>query len=463
MQTRYLFLLKYILPITDLLMVNVVYFFSFELTRFFGRSVNSELQWHYVVVCNLVWIVCTTSFGLYTDYGSRRIERIYRGTWRSVILHFFLFAFYLFFSKQNDFSRTFLVVFYGILGILFLVNRFIGTSFQFLVFNHLRGVKSVAIMGNNATGLQLATYFEKQRYIEFHGFIGKDIDEYLDRNGHLSDAVGKHFKMALDKGIKDIYVTIAPERMAEMAILTEEAERQCVRLKFIPDIGGALLSPYTVSYLGNEFPVISLRSEPLEKVHNRFKKRVIDVVFSGLIILFVLSWLYPIIAILIKMQSKGPVLFKQLRSGRDDEPFWCFKFRSMRMNADSDKRQASKDDDRITSIGKFLRKSSLDELPQFFNVFMGHMSVVGPRPHMLSHTEQYKGIVDQFMVRHFLKPGITGWAQVNGYRGETKEDYKMIKRVEFDIWYLEHWTAALDVKIIFMTAINMAKGEENAF
>ncbi len=463
MQTRYLYLLKYILPITDLLMVNVVYFLTYRLTGLLGKDVTSELQWHYVVVCNLIWIIATTSFSLYTDYGSRRIERIYRGTWKSVLLHAVLFSIYLFFSKQNDFSRTFLVVFYSMLAILFVINRFVGTSFQFLVINHLRAVKSVAILGNNQTGIQLATYFKKQSYIQFHGFIENGTEDYLDRDGHLSEAVRQQFLAAADKGIKDIYVTIAPERMGDMPILTEEADRQCVRLKFIPDISGALLSPYKVTYMGNEFPVISLRHEPLEKVNNRFKKRALDVVFSGLVILFILSWLYPIIALLIKSQSKGPVLFKQLRSGRNDEPFWCFKFRSMRVNNDSDKRQASKDDDRITPIGKFLRKSSLDELPQFFNVFMGHMSVVGPRPHMISHTEQYKSIVDQFMVRHFLKPGITGWAQVNGFRGETKEDYKMVKRVEHDIWYLENWSAMLDVKIIFMTVINMAKGEENAF
>lgn len=444
-------------------MVNVVYFAAYEMITLLGKISGQEIQWHHIVVCNLIWIISTTTFGLYSEHGSRRIERIYRGTWKSVVFHAVLFAVYLFFSKQNDFSRFFLIVFYGALIILFFINRFIGTSFQFLLFNHLRGVKPVAIMGNNSTGIQLASYFKKQSYIEFHGFLGSDTGDYLDRNGHLKEIVGKQFQMAMEKGIKDIYVTIAPDRMADMVILTEEAERQCVRLKFIPDISGAVLSPYTVSYLGNEFPVISLRSEPLEQIHNRFKKRAIDVLFSGFVILFVLSWLYPILAILIKLQSPGPVLFKQLRSGRDDEPFWCFKFRSMRMNNDSDSKQATKNDNRITDIGKFLRKSSLDELPQFFNVFMGHMSVVGPRPHMLSHTEQYKGIVDQFMVRHFLKPGITGWAQVNGYRGETKEDYKMVKRVEHDIWYLENWSAMLDVKIIFMTIINMVKGEENAF
>ncbi|WP_448636348.1 exopolysaccharide biosynthesis polyprenyl glycosylphosphotransferase [Pedobacter panaciterrae] len=196
---------------------------------------------------------------------------------------------------------------------------------------------------------------------------------------------------------------------------------------------------------------------------SRFKKRLFDVVFSSLVIIFILSWLYPLIAILIKMQSKGPVLFKQLRSGRNDEPFWCYKFRSMKVNDASDKKQATKDDDRITPIGKFLRRSSLDEMPQFFNVFMGSMSVVGPRPHMLKHTEEYKAIINQYMVRQFLKPGITGWAQVNGFRGETKATEDMENRVKCDIHYLENWDSMFDVKIIFMTVLNVMHGEDNAF
>ena len=196
---------------------------------------------------------------------------------------------------------------------------------------------------------------------------------------------------------------------------------------------------------------------------NRFKKRVFDLIFSSLVIIFVLSWLYPILAVLIKIQSKGPVLFKQQRSGINDQPFWCYKFRSMRMNDDSHKKQATKGDPRITSIGNFLRKTSLDEMPQFFNVFLGSMSVVGPRPHMLRHTEEYSAVISQYMVRQFVKPGITGWAQVNGYRGETKDDSAMESRVEHDIWYLEHWSSLLDIQIIFMTVINVFHGEENAY
>jgi exopolysaccharide biosynthesis polyprenyl glycosylphosphotransferase len=213
----------------------------------------------------------------------------------------------------------------------------------------------------------------------------------------------------------------------------------------------------------DEFSVITLRKEPLKNIDNRFKKRVFDIIFSSFVIVFVLSWLYPILAIIIKLQSPGPVLFKQLRSGRDNVPFWCFKFRSMKCNDASDKRQATRDDDRVTKIGKFMRRTSLDELPQFFNVLLGDMSVMGPRPHMLNHTEQYRAIIDKYMVRQFLKPGISGWAQVNGYRGETKDPILMEKRVQHDIWYMENWSVMLDIKILFMTIINMLKGEENAF
>ncbi|RZK67487.1 MAG: exopolysaccharide biosynthesis polyprenyl glycosylphosphotransferase, partial [Pedobacter sp.] len=270
-------------------------------------------------------------------------------------------------------------------------------------------------------------------------------------------------ELAVMNGVEDMYVSVAPDKMSSIHELVQQADKYLLRLKFIPDIAGTLAAPYTINYMGGEFPIITLRNEPLEVMGNRFKKRAFDIIFSLLVIVFLLSWLYPIIAILIKLQSKGPVLFKQQRSGRNDEPFWCFKFRSMRLNSNSDKTQATKDDNRITPIGRFLRKSSMDELPQFFNVFWGSMSVVGPRPHMLSHTEEYKAIISQFMVRHFMKPGITGWAQVNGFRGETKEDGAMEKRVEHDIYYLENWTGMLDVKIIFMTIINIFRGEDNAY
>ena len=195
----------------------------------------------------------------------------------------------------------------------------------------------------------------------------------------------------------------------------------------------------------------------------KFFKRSFDILFSLFIILFVFSWLYPILAILIKLESKGPVFFIQMRTGRNNTHFKCYKFRSMRVNTDADKKQATRDDHRITKIGAFMRKTSLDELPQFFNVLIGNMSIVGPRPHMLSHTEEYSQLTEKFKARHILRPGITGWAQIRGLRGEVKTAEAMIKRVDADVWYLKNWSFLLDLKIIFLTFWITLKGDKNAY
>jgi len=212
-----------------------------------------------------------------------------------------------------------------------------------------------------------------------------------------------------------------------------------------------------------EIPVLMLRKEPREDVSNRFKKRLFDIIVSSLIILFVLSWLVPLLALLIKLESKGPVFFTQARTGKDKKTFLCFKFRSMYVNKQANSRQASKNDNRITRIGRILRKTNLDEFPQFYNVLSGQMSIVGPRPHMLKHTDEYAQMIGKYMVRQFLKPGITGLAQVNGFRGETRTLGQMQKRVEYDLWYMENWSIYLDLKIVFLTAYNMIRGEKNAF
>lgn len=197
-------------------------------------------------------------------------------------------------------------------------------------------------------------------------------------------------------------------------------------------------------------------------VYQQQFKRIFDVLFS-LMVLFAFSWVYVLIAILIRSDSRGKVIFKQKRTGKDDQAFWCYKFRTMVVNDHAHTNHAQKNDSRITTIGRFLRKSSLDELPQFFNVLMGTMSVVGPRPHMLKHTEEYRETIDNFMVRHSIKPGITGWAQVKGFRGNTTGNEMMENRVKHDIWYLENWSNKLDLKIIMLTARQVLRGHENAF
>jgi putative colanic acid biosynthesis UDP-glucose lipid carrier transferase len=215
-------------------------------------------------------------------------------------------------------------------------------------------------------------------------------------------------------------------------------------------------------------PIITLRSLPLDVTDNKVIKRLFDMIFSTVVIVLLLSWVIPIISLIIKLTSKGPVFFKQERWGLNNKPIVCYKFRSMIVSSkDVDEsgvyQQARKDDPRVTKIGAFLRKTNLDELPQFFNVFLGSMSVVGPRPHPVPLNIESKDSVENYMMRHWVKPGITGWAQVNGYRGETRKPYLMQKRVEFDVWYMENWTFWLDLQIILQTLVNMVKTEKNAY
>lgn len=457
MKTRYLYLIYLIMSVTDLLVVNLSFL---AVNSFFNLKPNNDMS--ALIVANYLWILATMVFGLYTSKFKHKLDDIYRLTVKSFMLYTVLFFSYVLLAKDLHIPISILVIFYGLLLLGLLSNRFVGSAFEKSLKKHFRITRPVAIIGLNSMGLRLAGFFQDSNsHFAFEGFLNQENNSYLDNSGKILPAILEQMNSAAKSGIKDIYVSLAPERIREYDFLQKEAEKHCLRLKLVPDISNSMTNRLKLSYMG-EFAVLSTRNEPLEEVENRFKKRVFDILFSSLVIIFILSWLYPIIGLIIKIQSPGPVLFKQLRSGKDNGSFLCYKFRSMKMNDQADK-QATKDDDRITKIGRFLRKTSLDELPQFFNVLLGDMSVIGPRPHPLNMTKEYSEIINQYMVRHFLKSGITGWAQVNGYRGETKDPILMQKRVEFDIWYLENWSMWLDLKIIYMTVANIIKGEDNAY
>ncbi len=234
-----------------------------------------------------------------------------------------------------------------------------------------------------------------------------------------------------------------------------------VRFYLVPDIQNYFNRRLKLTFI-DETPMLSLREEPLRLLWNRITKRTFDFVFSSLVLILIFPIVFIIFGTIIKLGSKGPVFFKQKRTGLNGRDFICYKFRSMRQNKDADKVQAKAGDMRITRVGAFMRKTNIDELPQFINVFINDMSIVGPRPHMLSHTEQYSALIDEYMVRHLVKPGITGLAQVSGYRGETETVDKMESRVKADIEYLENWSIWLDIKIILLTVFNVFRGDPNA-
>ena len=240
------------------------------------------------------------------------------------------------------------------------------------------------------------------------------------------------------------------------------ADNNLKRLKIIPDNKEVFTRTMSIE-LYDSIPVLAMRKSPLELEYAPVIKRTFDIVFSFLVIVCILSWLIPFLYIIMRFESKGPLFFKQKRNGVNRKTFWCYKFRSMTPNEKSDLKMASKNDMRITKVGKFLRRTSIDELPQFFNVFIGEMSVVGPRPHMEAHTQEYERSIDKYLVRHFVKPGITGLAQIKGYRGEILKKADIINRLRLDIFYFESWSIGLDINIIYATVTNALRGEEKAY
>ncbi|MDF2832892.1 exopolysaccharide biosynthesis polyprenyl glycosylphosphotransferase [Chryseobacterium indoltheticum] len=244
--------------------------------------------------------------------------------------------------------------------------------------------------------------------------------------------------------------------------IVEIAEHKMIRIYMVPDFKYGNLGPNYFDVI-HEIPFLRLIREPLSNAKKQLLKRAFDVGFSLFVIVFLLSWLVPIVALIVKIESNESVFFLQKRSGLNNEPFNCIKFRSMMSNKHADIQTARKDDSRVTKFGAFMRKTSIDELPQFINVFLGEMSIVGPRPHMLSQTEMYSKITKKYMTRHIVKPGITGWAQVMGARGEIFSHRDMEKRIEKDVWYIQNWSFFLDMKIIFLTLYNIIKGDEQAY
>lgn len=417
----------------------------------------------YLFALNVFWVALSFFTLLYSDGIILNFEQFTKRTVQVFLLWTIAMLFYLFFSRQLDVSRLFIFSGTLVFGMNLLINRFIyvGISNYFRSRNHL--YNRVLILGYNDTAKKLDEYFSEQgintRVVGFVETESKVLE--LTRHPVFTD-FDRAIDNAIDLEVQEIYSTITPEQDKHIYTLMQKAEMECIRFKIVPDLSVFINQPVVINYVG-PLPVLSLRSEPLDDVGNRLKKRVFDFIISLLVVIFILSWLIPILSLLILIESRGPIFFKQLRTGKNNKTFYCYKFRSMRINSESDRKQATRNDSRITRIGRILRKTSLDEFPQFINVLRGEMSIVGPRPHMVKHTSDYSKLVDQYMIRQFLKPGITGWAQVNGYRGEITDTEQIRNRVQYDLWYLENWSVWLDIRIMFLTVYNVFRGEQNAF
>ncbi|MBT8303880.1 MAG: exopolysaccharide biosynthesis polyprenyl glycosylphosphotransferase, partial [Bacteroidia bacterium] len=290
----------------------------------------------------------------------------------------------------------------------------------------------------------------------------RDLGFFTDQDvkGKLG-GVHSVFDFIIENEIDEVYCSVKEHTNNQIKAFIEFCDVNVTALKFIPDNKELYAKNLHLNYY-DLTPILSLRKIPLEDPLNSFVKRSFDVIFSLIIICFVLSWLIPILGLLIKLESKGPIFFKQNRPGIKEKGFGCYKFRSMSLNTRSED-SATRNDPRVTKIGRFIRKTSIDELPQFFNVLFGSMSVVGPRPHLWRQNEMYGKKISKYMVRYFVKPGITGLAQVRGYRGEIETREDIVNRTKYDIFYIENWSLLMDFNIIIQTVMNVFSGEEKAY
>lgn len=455
--------LQITLVVLDVLVLNIVYFICYLV---YSKSIPPEYSnsyFVYWVTSNILWLLLSFFFTTYITKVILNFEYFIKRTVQVYLLWIICVLFYLFLTRDTQVSRLFILFFIGGFGMTLMINRFLYLGIKNYFKNSHKLIKKVIILGYNDTAKKLAKYFEEDGInTELIGFIedDKNIQE-LSHYPVLSD-INNTLQVAKEYDVQEIYSTITPEQNNDIYNFMHQAEKECIRFKIVPNLSIFITREVHIEYFG-DLPILSLRSEPLDDVGNRLKKRVLDITVSFLVIVLILSWMIPLLALLIFLESGEPVFFKQLRTGKNKKPFYCIKFRSMKFNKDADLKQATVNDSRITTIGKIIRRTSIDEFPQFINVFKGEMSLVGPRPHMLKHTNDYSKIVDEYMIRQFLKPGITGWAQINGYRGEITNPEQIKMRVDKDLWYLENWSLWLDIQILFQTVYYVFKGDKNAF
>ncbi len=361
----------------------------------------------------------------------------------------------------------------ALLGPMMLILLLLLRSLQRLIvkrFRHLgRNTRYVTFVGNDPELLHLYQKLlgDTTKGYKFLGYYADDdftdLPEgvELERLGTLQGFL-KAINNESDLFVGDeIYVSISRKQRQDIRKISHFCDSRLVRFYYVPVSVETLGMDLKREFL-DDMEVFTTYELPLRNSLNRIIKRTFDIIVSSIALLCLIP-VIPIIWIIVKIQSPGPLLFKQLRTGLDGKNFYCYKFRSMHVNDDADKVQATKDDPRKYAFGNFMRKANIDELPQFWNVLIGNMSVVGPRPHMLAHTEMYSQLIGKYMVRHFAKPGVTGWAQVTGFRGETKELWQMEGRVQRDIWYIEHWSFWLDLRIIWLTFKSVFVHDEHAY
>ena len=450
MKKGYSIYLRPISILVDMFIINLTMFII---------SKDLYVDTSYILYINLTWLLISFYTNFYIVYRYTKLARIV--SLLIVQLGTFFLAYFAYFSLFKEGSKvgnqtvTLLILFSAIILVKFL---FIYALKKYRIGGG--NFRDVVIVGGNQSIESLTNLFNLRNDLgyRFKGYFS-DTDTTKERYlGKIEDS----FNYISENRVDEVFCSISDLSKKEINSIIDFGERNNIIVKLIPNSKGLFSKGMVLDYY-DYIPILSLKKLPFDNPLIKYSKRVFDVFFSLFIIVFILSWISILLFILIKFESKGPLIFKQIRDGLNGKQFQCYKFRSMGLNIEAHKIQATKQDVRVTKIGKFIRKTSIDELPQFINVFKGEMSVVGPRPHMTSQSKKYAKIVDKYFVRNLVKPGVTGLSQVRGFRGEIEEVADMENRVRLDIFYINNWSFVLDLKIILQTLSNAVKGEEKAY
>lgn len=436
--------------------VGKLYFFEFN-----DRDYAQDYKAHFILL-NISWLVITIITKPYKSLTINESSLHFNALTKSFILLIITSLVYLnlIFSVEIDYRN--MIVYFLLIGFFMTLTRFLLFLFRKKIRFKL-GQKSLSfntvLVGENSLATSLLSNHNLRRLMGIRGSYTQDTTE--TKNKYLG-GIDQLFDDLENTKISSIIFCDDNIDVELYKQIVDVAEHKMIRIYMVPGFKYVHLGPYYLDVI-HEVPFLKLLREPLSNPKKQILKRSFDIGFSLFVMVFLLSWLIPLIALIVKLESNTSVFFLQKRSGLNNETFNCIKFRSMAINKNADLETASKNDPRVTKFGAFMRKTSIDELPQFINVFLGEMSIVGPRPHMVSQTEMYSKITKKYMTRHIVKPGITGWAQVMGSRGEIFSHRDMERRIEKDIWYIQNWSFFLDIKIIFLTLYNILKGDEQAY
>lgn len=451
MRKRYSIYLKPLSIFFDLLIINLVVFFIYDF---------QFLNTLFLIYISLFWLLSSSIFGYYRTNRNTKLYELFKLLFSQTII--FILGYFTFFGffREGEIVNNQTKILITIITLLWVFKLFL---FYGIRFYRSKGnnYRKVVVLGCDSSTTKIKEVLKEDKELGYQ-YLGFFSDKVKNNKEYLG-VIKVSFAFILKNEVDEIFCSLNELSELELKKIKKFANKNNRTLKLIPNSKEIYNKDVSTEFYGNSLAILNVKKLPLEVIENIILKRTFDLLFSLAVCVLIFSWLFPIIILFIRLESKGSTIFKQKREGINGEEFMCYKFRSMYLADKECHGHTKKNDNRITKVGAFLRKTSIDEFPQFINVLFGQMSVVGPRPHMNAHSLKFDKEVTNYMKRKLVKPGITGLAQISGYRGEIKKKSDIENRVRLDVFYIENWSFLLDFKIVFQTALNIFKGDEQAY